>query len=336
MRPGGVLPAPLMAAAVLLATGRAVWGRRGLHGGGATSAGSPPTPQSPPMPYRAVCTCCTVNRPPVTRCKHGHRARRHCRGAQRRPGPAAPGRPARQSPCGGCSQPARRLVPGGPPVSAAGAGAVRGGGPALHGRHFPELQAQVQVSRAPWVVGTAGGEAPCVTALPPPAAVRPCSAASCPHHKCAGGAAGRLVRHGAGLWALPPAGRDRAASPSWRSTSPCRRPSTRLHAPAFPLPCSRVMLKVSGEALEGKQGFGIDPQVLQVGGAGSLAASLRWTRGGRRPAGALSLVSAPLLLRIRLVPVPRKSTAWHAAVHPLLTSAYPASPSAPDRPNRRP
>lgn len=39
------------------------------------------------------------------------------------------------------------------------------------------------------------------------------------------------------------------------------------------------MLKVSGEALEGKQGFGIDPQVLQVGGAGSLAASLLEIRG---------------------------------------------------------
>lgn len=29
-------------------------------------------------------------------------------------------------------------------------------------------------------------------------------------------------------------------------------------------PRSRVMLKVSGEALEGAQGFGIDPQVLQT------------------------------------------------------------------------
>ena len=86
--------------------------------------------------------------------------------------------------------------------------------------------------------------------------------------------------HVAGLWALLPARRGRAAAPSWRSTSLCRHTSTRLHAPALPLPCSRVMLKVSGEALEGKQGFGIDPQVLQVGGAGSLAASLLEIRGG--------------------------------------------------------
>lgn len=36
------------------------------------------------------------------------------------------------------------------------------------------------------------------------------------------------------------------------------------HPAAHPPLRSRVMLKVSGEALEGTQGFGIDPQVLQT------------------------------------------------------------------------
>ena len=48
-------------------------------------------------------------------------------------------------------------------------------------------------------------------------------------------------------------------------------PRCALHVPMrpsllpLPRPSSRVMLKVSGEALEGSQGFGIDPNVLQVG-----------------------------------------------------------------------
>jgi uridylate kinase len=36
-----------------------------------------------------------------------------------------------------------------------------------------------------------------------------------------------------------------------------------LTRPPLLATCRRVMLKVSGEALEGSQGFGIDPVVLQ-------------------------------------------------------------------------
>lgn len=54
--------------------------------------------------------------------------------------------------------------------------------------------------------------------------------------------------------------------PPWRMRAMCclYHCPTHYH-PGRPLPlfCSRVMLKVSGEALEGAQGFGIDPTVLQ-------------------------------------------------------------------------
>ncbi len=67
-------------------------------------------------------------------------------------------------------------------------------------------------------------------------------------------------------WALPSRCCGHRRLP-WRSLRAFPRVHT--HLPSICPPRSRVMLKVSGEALEGQQGFGIDPQVLQVGkGAG--------------------------------------------------------------------
>lgn len=134
------------------------------------------------------------------------------------------------------------------------------------------------MSKGPGVV-QAGGEAPrrCAGAAAAAAASR-AAASLQPRLQPADGP----TRHAVWLLAARAAVRSVCGPRLWRprhpsvsracavpplvspSSPPLNRPHLPSHLPIH-LCLSRVMLKVSGEALEGKQGFGIDPQVLQVG-----------------------------------------------------------------------